>query len=823
MTRSPELLQQPEMIKHRLKSSDPITRLDTVGEIGTAFKKATSPPERFTDGFGHVSLLTTKPAGIKELVGPVIKCLGDPEVLVQREAIWALGEIGGEKAIEALETTLAHDDPNLRASSVEALGKIGGSDALELVKQALQDSDSDVRSAAIDALGLALARSRRPIEQVSDAFGHVIVTTPSSEERQEILETLLNVAEIDELGHVRLKAALEIFDSEDQEAIAKLKETIIRNDPITIELVDKLLGKDVHLDAQPERFRRLVELLGYIVRAEELQELIDIGVIVQTGEGKLTRVHSIVAEIVRATNQRFLESIDLRPTHKKLLCAFTSNVDEVCFLKDSLSAQQKIDKATEDALAEGLALGKQPQDVIKEIEQIISETEPKKLPSKVKTKAQVIGFILRMFQNPGGKRSIVDLDNEPDSGKRLADWVRDVFHPELSKVGGASAQMADFLTGIGESNVTVYTQYNSSAQAQAYQQPTNFLRIVDGGFRVYKVYKPESIRNTDPTKKNYPVERFPSIPVIFNGKEIKAGTSSDREVFTTEYYDKNDKTIDFFPLFEFTPEVLSTIGSEFEYFIINGPHYIQRYPEDKYNTIAPCMAEQLRTLHSAGMKIHYEFSGNTGRKEGEGNWTGIKYFSDVLKGNITSMGINHNELREVVASIKAELDSNIEVVNNDDPYSIYKNAIALASYLKIDRLYIHGHSTDITVRRNTTRKGLETEARADMHAKQRVVEWLLGEKSEYPTPKERQPSRLLKREGFTDLMKFAETLTDNSDVQGINKVKLMREVAVNGYESPKEDGYSAVIVPVKWIYSDTKVTTSSGDITSSTALIQSGL
>ncbi|MDO9028711.1 MAG: ADP-dependent glucokinase/phosphofructokinase, partial [Candidatus Roizmanbacteria bacterium] len=282
-------------------------------------------------------------------------------------------------------------------------------------------------------------------------------------------------------------------------------------------------------------------------------------------------------------------------------------------------------------------------------------------------------------------------------------------------------------------------------------------------------------------------------------------------------------TIDFVPLFEFTPKVLSTIGSEFEYFIINGPHYLQRYPEDKYNNIASKMAEQLRTLHSAGMKIHYEFSGNTGRKEGEGDWTGIKYFADILKGNITSMGINHKELKEVIASIKAELDPTVEVIDGDDSYSIYKNAIALASYLEVNRLYIHGHSTDITVRRNTTREGLETEARADMHAKQRVVEWLQGEKSGYPTPKKRQPSRLLKREGFTDLMKFAETLADNSNVQGIDKIKLMREVAVNGYEPPKKDNYSAVIVPVKWIYGETKVTTSSGDITSSAALIQSGL
>jgi len=824
MTRSPELLQPAETIKDRLKSSNPITRLDMVGTIGMMCKKITSPPERFIDDFGHVSLLTTKPAEIKELIDPVIELLEDPEPLVQAEAIWTLGEIGGEKVQEIFKTTLASDSPTLRANTVEALGKIGGREANELVKKALQDPDENVRITAVETLGSTLEKTKRPLEQVVDAFGHVCVITPTAQEKQDILNSLLEIVKTDSSGHVRLKAAMKIAESFDSAAIAQLHEIIKQGKPLTIELNGKPLGEEfLHADAQPEEFSRLSKLLGGVVSPEELQEMIDIGVIVQLGEGKIAKVHSVVVEIVRATNKRFLESIDLKPTHKKLLCAFTSNVDEVCFLKDNLSAQQKIDKAIEDALAEGSTLGKQPQDVTKEIEKIISETDKDKLPSKINTKAQVIGFILRMFQNSGGKRSIADLENKPDSGKRLADWIRDIFHPELSKVGGASAQMADFLTGIGESNVTVYTEYNSSAQAQAYQQPTNFLRIVDGGFRVYKVYKPESIRNTDPTKVNYPVERFPSISVTFNGREIKAGTSSDREIFTTEYYDKNDKTIDFFPLFEFTPKVLSTIGSEFEYFIINGPHYIQRYPEDKYNTIAPCMAEQLRSLHSAGMKIHYEFSGSTGREVGKGEWTGIKYFSDVLKGNITSMGINNKELREVVASIKTELDSSIEVVNNDNPYSIYNNAITLASYLEVDRLYIHGHSTDITVRRNTTREGLETEVRADMHAKQRVVEWLLGEKSEYPTPKERQPSRLLKREGFTDLMKFAETLADSSNVQGIDKVKLMRQVAVNGYEPPKEDNYSAVIVPVKWIYGDTKVTTSSGDITSSTALIQSGL
>jgi len=729
--------------------------------------------------------------------------LENSEPLIQAETIWSLGETGEGRFQEIFKKTLRNRNSTLRINAVEALGKIDSQEAHESVKNALQDPDEDVRVTAVDTLAL---------KQVV------------GQEKQEIFDSLLETVKTDTSGFVRLKAAMKIAESIDSAAIAELHEIIKQGKPLTIELNGKPLGETfLHADAQPEEFSRLSKLLGGVVSPAELQEMIDIGVIVKLKEGKLAKVHSLVAEIVRAMNKRFLECIDLKPTHKKLLCAFTSNVDEVCFLKDSLSAQQKIDKALEDAQVEGQELGKQSQDVIEEIEQIISETDEKKLPGKVTTKAQVIGFILRTFQHSGGKMSIADSENKPGSGKKLADWIRDVFHPEISKVGGASAQMADFLTGIGENNVTVYTQYNSSTQAQAYQQPTNFLRIVNKELKINSINYLESTRDTDPTKINYPVERFPSFSVIFNGREIKAGTSSDREIFTTEYYDNGGQAIDFIPLFEFTPEVLSAIGSEYEYLIINGPHYIQRYSENKYYDVASHMAEQLNTLHSAGIKIHYEFSGNTGRKEGEGNWTGIKYFADVLKGNITSMGINNEEVKKVVASIKEELNPDIEAIYNDEPYSVYKNAIALASYLEIDRLYVHGHSIDITVRRNTTQQGLEAEVRAGMHAKQRVVEWLKGEKSGYPTPKGKKPSRLLKQEGFKDLMKFAEALADNSNLQGIEKVKLMRQVAVNGYEPPKEGSYSAVIVPVKWIYGKTKLTTSSGDITSSTALIQSGL
>lgn len=824
MAESLKLLQQVEVIKYQLKSSDPLTRLNMVGAIGEACNKYTPQPITSSDEFGHIILKrTVKPALLKNLVEPVVDLLADQEPLIQAEAIWTLGKIGGEKAREMLQITLSDENPHLRAGAVEALGKIGGSQAINLVIESLQDKDDNVRLAAIDALDLTLKKARQPFKETVDTFGHVTLITLSIREIRRILNSLLTVAKADKFEHVRLKAAMKIAESRDSEAIMMLKEMIKRGEPLAVDLGNMPLGESLLHADESEEFQKLSKLLGGIISSEELQELIDVGVIVQSGEGRIAKIHSIVSEIVRATNKRFIESVNLKPTNKKVLCAFTSNVDRVCFLKNDQSAQRKVDRAVEDAVVEGLGLGKTRRNVIREIKHIINEKDLKKLPSKVRTKAQVLGFILRMFRNSGGKRAIDDLSGIPGSGKKLADWIRDVFQPELSKVGGASAQMADFLTGIGEKNVTVYTQYHSAVQADSYQQPTNFIRLIGDQPKKYTVTDSRSTGNCDPTKINYPMERFPSIAIKFNNNTIKAGATADREIFTTEYYDASGKAIDFIPLFQFTPTVLERIGKMFEYFIINGPHYLQRYPQEKYNTVAAQMEKQLKTLKETGIKIHYEFSGNTTLRKGEGKWTGVSYLGDILKGNIHSMGINHKELREVVTSMKVELDPTIEIAEGDDPYSIYRNAIVLATYLGIDRLYVHGHSTDITIRRNATPDSLETETRADFHAKQRVVEWLRGENSRYPTPSKKLPTRLLKREGFTELMQFAETLADNSGLSGIKKVRLMRDIAVSGCEPPKENGYSAVIVPVKWIYGEVKVTTSSGDITSSTALIQSGL
>ncbi|MBU1487036.1 HEAT repeat domain-containing protein [bacterium] len=56
-------------------------------------------------------------------------------------AIIALGNIADPAAISALEETLQHPKPQIRAYSAWALGKIGGKETKEILKEALSKEE----------------------------------------------------------------------------------------------------------------------------------------------------------------------------------------------------------------------------------------------------------------------------------------------------------------------------------------------------------------------------------------------------------------------------------------------------------------------------------------------------------------------------------------------------------------------------------------------------------------------------------------------------------------------------------------------------------
>ena len=80
------------------------------------------------------------------------------------DAVWALGQIGGEKALAILRKTLGDSDYNLRGSAVWAMGRPGDNTALPILEQLVCDKDVGIREGAVYALGRM--RAIKLLEQV---------------------------------------------------------------------------------------------------------------------------------------------------------------------------------------------------------------------------------------------------------------------------------------------------------------------------------------------------------------------------------------------------------------------------------------------------------------------------------------------------------------------------------------------------------------------------------------------------------------------------------------------------------------------------------
>ena len=85
-------------------------------------------------------------------VDGLINILKEGEISVH-EAAYALGEIGGDVAINALAEMLENKDWGVRATVVQALGRTRAVNATDSLTKALNDEDSWVRANAIYSLG----------------------------------------------------------------------------------------------------------------------------------------------------------------------------------------------------------------------------------------------------------------------------------------------------------------------------------------------------------------------------------------------------------------------------------------------------------------------------------------------------------------------------------------------------------------------------------------------------------------------------------------------------------------------------------------------
>ncbi|MFA6081298.1 MAG: ADP-dependent glucokinase/phosphofructokinase [Patescibacteria group bacterium] len=566
------------------------------------------------------------------------------------------------------------------------------------------------------------------------------------------------------------------------------------------ELLKKLFITNIHFDKRDNGHDKLPQSFATKFPGVKIQEYLDFLTMtspVRRGETLSPWIDPLrVKTVIENMDQLFENNIYREPTNETMLFGSTSNIDAVSYLSEE-NAQRKIDRALDDAIKEGAVLGKDRKGVIEEIFKIIDNPDEKTLPLKVRTKAEVVGFVLRMFRDKeGGRIKIADLDNAPGSAKELRKWIENVFETDMIKVGGAAAQVSDLLDQIGEPGIIVHSQFASPGQIQAFNNNPHFLFIAPSG-RIEIIEKKDASNENDPTKVNPVIERKANVSVRFEGR-IVTSPESNRFIFLNDYYDKDEKIVKVDPIFLF-PDIALQQFKELgiKKFFTTTPNYLQRYEDDadyKKNSIR--LRDQFRILRQQGVEILYEFSGDT-KKD-------IRYLRDVLKDNISSFSLNDEELIKLVEAIKERDDFNIEVIRGSDPMSVYNNAVALAKYLNVDRVHVHGQNIDICVRKNATKDDMANEVGSLMYAKKIVTEWIRGVFSAQD-PKSDRPSRALKLEGYIDLLFFAKKLGQDSLIE-------------KGYYQV-DDGYSVAVIPSKWVYNPPEITTSSGDVVAIVAAI----
>lgn len=136
-------------------------------DMGLAVADALSGTQ---DRFARRTFLDTMVAMGADAMPIVEKMVEEPRWFVVRNALAILGEVGGERPVELIISTLAHTDARVRKEALLALAKVGGEDAGLLVYGMIEDPDPDVRLAAAMAAGaLKVERALRPLLALLDA------------------------------------------------------------------------------------------------------------------------------------------------------------------------------------------------------------------------------------------------------------------------------------------------------------------------------------------------------------------------------------------------------------------------------------------------------------------------------------------------------------------------------------------------------------------------------------------------------------------------------------------------------------------------------
>jgi ADP-dependent phosphofructokinase/glucokinase len=800
-----------------LSSPDDVVKLQTLSRIGSSLQDQAKNGVPFS--------LTA--------ITEITRLIHDQVPEIRREAMWVLARADGSRANNELTTLASNlwtetgsvvDDSSPYIADlvtcIQALGYLNKQSQNDpILAQCSLHPNKLVRGAAYNALAYTYA-----VPEEGEEFG--APTAIRQFARRSILYLSHQPDDMKEqelLQKVNGNPATKSIITEIQKQ-AWNERTV---DPAFVRHVLGLQDQEkekLHYDISNTEYS-VISDLALFFDPGELQEMIDASQI----QLPCDLPRHFVFNVIQKFNERFHEALNPETTEIPVLCGPTENVDRSCYLHDKDTTQAIINAAIFDAIEEGKEKGIAEESTIETILEIKNNVLQCQEP---KTKAEIVGLILRTFRIPQRDAVISDI--------HLRDWIGVLFqrfNATKDRLGGASANMVRFQTDIGEVNVVLYSEYHSKVQANAFRNSGGRTeRVKFFSTNGKRIYADEYYNDDDPTKINLPVEIQKELEISLN--QLQKGltiisNNVDRIIFKSDYFYQSGEVATFDPIF---PDAVfeAICNSDIQSVIIGGSNNLQKMKGERYDRVSKKLQEQLQELRRLGKPTHYELSGDP---------KNIQYLKDTMKDTLYSLGVNSDELPLLADSIRVEQGLAIKYPQDPHPQpgDLYDDALVVAEYLNLDRLYMHGHEFDLTLRKNTEfatgenepsripetemNKILHIEQQASFYAKQRILERLQDKKSTVITSKNDLPTKFLRLEGFTALFAVSWYIAKQHYPKTADRFlrkKMMSQIAQNGFAFENDRTYSVAIAPNKWIYKQENIsnTTGSGAVTSSTNWLQ---
>jgi HEAT repeat protein len=201
--------------------------------------------------------------GSDRAVDALFSALKDKNGFVRLRAAIALGQVGSDRVVDALFSALKDEDSNVRWRAAEALGRIGSDRAVDALISALKDDDSDVRDRAAEALGQI--GSDRAVDALFSAlkdkngFVHLRAADALGQIGSERAVDALLAALKDDDTFVRGSAASGLADLPDKAITAGLSRSLSHTDDFIRRKAVQVIGYYRTDTAMLEELSRLAE------------------------------------------------------------------------------------------------------------------------------------------------------------------------------------------------------------------------------------------------------------------------------------------------------------------------------------------------------------------------------------------------------------------------------------------------------------------------------------------------------------------------------------------------------------------------------------